>query len=193
MGPKNNLVHFKSVLECLLINNWSSSQHLHAGKDKGLSHLYLPTLLFISHWWSDSDLAGKIDGVRSWLFSYAGDIKVAIYRNRKKCFKGKKLNLNNCICSKLNEFFSSSNCKDEKQQKISLVNQKNTNKANWTFKKNVSYITKQVKTGFGATNTIHQGFLTIAYGTLPPYFDVYVWCSHQTPLLYKICIKDLPC
>ena len=32
MGPKNNLVHFKSVLGCLLINSWSSSQHLHAGK-----------------------------------------------------------------------------------------------------------------------------------------------------------------
>ena len=28
MGPRNNLVHFKSVLECLLINSWSSSQHL---------------------------------------------------------------------------------------------------------------------------------------------------------------------
>ena len=38
--------------------------------DEGLYHLYLPTLLFISHWWSDSYLAGKIDGVRSWLFSY---------------------------------------------------------------------------------------------------------------------------
>ena len=32
MGPENNLVHFKSVLECLLINSWSSSQHLGAGK-----------------------------------------------------------------------------------------------------------------------------------------------------------------
>jgi hypothetical protein len=32
MGPENNLVHFKSVLECLLINSWSSFQHLHAGK-----------------------------------------------------------------------------------------------------------------------------------------------------------------
>ena len=32
MGPKTNLVHFKSVLECLLINSWSSSQHLQAGK-----------------------------------------------------------------------------------------------------------------------------------------------------------------
>ena len=31
-GRKNNSVHFKSVLECLLINSWSSSQHLHAGK-----------------------------------------------------------------------------------------------------------------------------------------------------------------
>ena len=32
MGPKNNLVHFKSLLGCLLIKSWSSSQHLHAGK-----------------------------------------------------------------------------------------------------------------------------------------------------------------
>ena len=32
MGPKNYFVHFKSVLECLLIHSWSSSQHLHAGK-----------------------------------------------------------------------------------------------------------------------------------------------------------------
>ena len=32
MGPKNNLVHFKSALECLPIKIWSSSQHLHAGK-----------------------------------------------------------------------------------------------------------------------------------------------------------------
>ena len=32
MGPKNNLVHFKSVVECLLISSWSSSQHQHAGK-----------------------------------------------------------------------------------------------------------------------------------------------------------------
>ena len=31
-GTKNNVVHFKSVLECCLINSWSSSQHLHAGK-----------------------------------------------------------------------------------------------------------------------------------------------------------------
>ena len=34
------------------------------------SHLYLPTLFFISHWWNDSDFACKIDGVRSWLCSY---------------------------------------------------------------------------------------------------------------------------
>ena len=32
MGPKNNLVHFKSVLECLLIKSCSSSQHLHTRK-----------------------------------------------------------------------------------------------------------------------------------------------------------------
>ena len=32
MGPKPNLVCFKSLLVCLLINSWSSSQHLHAGK-----------------------------------------------------------------------------------------------------------------------------------------------------------------
>ena len=32
MGQKHNLVHFKSLLGCLLIKSWSSSQHLHAGK-----------------------------------------------------------------------------------------------------------------------------------------------------------------
>ena len=32
MGSKNNLVHFKSLFGCLLIKIWSSSQHLHAGK-----------------------------------------------------------------------------------------------------------------------------------------------------------------
>ena len=31
-GAKHNLVHFKSLLVCLLIKSWSSSQHLHAGK-----------------------------------------------------------------------------------------------------------------------------------------------------------------
>ena len=30
-GAKNNLVHFRSVLECPLINSWSSFLHLHAG------------------------------------------------------------------------------------------------------------------------------------------------------------------
>ena len=32
MGPKHNLVHFKSLLGCLLIKSWFSSQHLYAGK-----------------------------------------------------------------------------------------------------------------------------------------------------------------
>ena len=33
MGPKHNLVHFKSLSGCFLIKSWSSSQHLHAGKN----------------------------------------------------------------------------------------------------------------------------------------------------------------
>ena len=50
MGPKNNSVHFKSVLEFLLINSWSSSQHLHAGKRWRVipslsSHLVIPFTL----------------------------------------------------------------------------------------------------------------------------------------------------
>ena len=32
MGPKHNLVHFKSLSGCLLIKSWSSSHHLYAGK-----------------------------------------------------------------------------------------------------------------------------------------------------------------
>ena len=32
MGPKHNLVHFKSLLWCLLIKSWFSSQHLYGGK-----------------------------------------------------------------------------------------------------------------------------------------------------------------
>ena len=39
-------------------------------KDEGYSHLYLPTLFFISHWWIDSDLAGKIDMVTQEYLSY---------------------------------------------------------------------------------------------------------------------------
>ena len=31
---------------------------------------YLPTLFFMSHWLSDSDLAGKVDGVTQEYFSY---------------------------------------------------------------------------------------------------------------------------
>ena len=32
MGPKQNLVHFKSLLGYLPLKSWSSSQHLQAGK-----------------------------------------------------------------------------------------------------------------------------------------------------------------
>ena len=54
MGLKHNLVYFKSLLGCLLIKSWSSSQHLNAGKrwrvipslpsnlfSKGLGHWHL--------------------------------------------------------------------------------------------------------------------------------------------------------
>ena len=46
MGPKHNLVHFKSLLGCLLINSWSSSQQLYAGKNiKGNSISTFPPCL----------------------------------------------------------------------------------------------------------------------------------------------------
>ena len=36
MGPKQKLVHFKSLFGCLPINSWSSSPHLYAGKLDGV-------------------------------------------------------------------------------------------------------------------------------------------------------------
>ena len=63
-GAENNLVHFKSLLECLLIKSWSSFQHLYAGIKLRVI-LYLPFHLIIhftlvkwfkfgwQDWWSE--------------------------------------------------------------------------------------------------------------------------------------------
>ena len=64
MGPKNNLVHFKSLLGCLFIKSWSSSQHLNAGKQWRIipslpSHLVLHFTLMkwfrlgLQDWWGE--------------------------------------------------------------------------------------------------------------------------------------------
>ena len=60
---ETSFIHFKSSSRCLLIKSWSSSQHLYAGKNmKGNPISTFPPCFCISHWWSGSDLAGKIDG-----------------------------------------------------------------------------------------------------------------------------------
>ena len=71
MGSKHNLVHFKSLLWCLLIKSWSSSLHLYDGKNmNGNPISTIPYCFFISYWWSDSYLAGNIDGVTQEFLSY---------------------------------------------------------------------------------------------------------------------------
>ena len=112
MGPKHNLVHFKSLFGCLLIKSWSSSQHLYARKNiKGNPiSTFPPCFYFASVKWFRF-------GWQDW-WGHSG---ISLICNKNRPSKCPKFNTNRNLgkpnlCKKVRKF-----CQNTNRDKIQIV------------------------------------------------------------------------
>ena len=98
MGPKHHLVHFKSLLGCLLIKSWSSFQHMYAGKNMKGNPIFTFPPCFPFH-------IGEV--IQIWLARLMGSLgnisltRIKVFAPREEC--SSHIIILSCFHLKLNE------------------------------------------------------------------------------------------